>query len=83
MYDTPNTKINHYKALNTAPIKQIIYTYKKIYVNVIRKKSFDFDKVINDNLKSEFKLDFIGEFENKQYKLITNHNLNTSFFKYF
>ena len=46
-----------------------------------KNKSFDFDKVINDNLKSEFKLDFIGEFENKQYKLITNHNLNTSFFK--
>lgn len=81
LYATPNADINPFEALDTEPIKQIIYTYNEIYVNVIRNKSFDFDKVINDNLKSEFKLDFIEEFENKQYKLVTNHNLNTSFFK--
>ncbi|MFV0180962.1 hypothetical protein OBK15_02115 [Empedobacter falsenii] len=81
LYASSSAEINPFEALDIEPIKQIIYTYNEIYVNKIRKKSFDFEAVINDELKSEYKVDFIEEFEGKQYKLITNHNLNTSFFK--
>ncbi|MCA4776530.1 hypothetical protein [Empedobacter stercoris] len=81
LYASPSAEINPFEALDIEPIKQIIYTYNEIYVNKIRNKSFDFKSIINDNLKSTFKLDFIKKFEDKTYKLITNHNLNTSFFK--
>lgn len=81
LYASPSAEINPFEALDITPIKQIIYTYNEIYVNKIRNKSFDFESIINDNLKSTFKLDFIEKFEGKTYKLITNHNLNTSFFK--
>lgn len=81
LYASPSAEINPFEALDIEPIKQIIYTYNEIYVNKIRNKSFDFKSIINDNLKSTFKLDFIEKFEDKTYKLITNHNLNTSFFK--
>ncbi|MFV0232193.1 hypothetical protein OBK30_03905 [Empedobacter falsenii] len=81
LYASPSAEINPFDALDIEPIKQIIYTYNEIYVNKIRNKSFDFESIINDNLKSTFKLDFIEKFEGKTYKLITNHNLNTSFFK--
>ncbi|MCA4808944.1 hypothetical protein IF128_04130 [Empedobacter stercoris] len=81
LYASPSAEINPFEALDIEPIKQIIYTYNEIYVNKIRNKSFDFESIINDNLKSTFNLDFIEKFEDKTYKLITNHNLNTSFFK--
>ncbi|MFV0140630.1 hypothetical protein OBK16_12110 [Empedobacter falsenii] len=81
LYASSSAEINPFEALDIEPIKQIIYTYNEIYVNKIRNKSFDFESIINDNLKSTFKLDFIEKFEGKTYKLITNHNLNTSFFK--
>lgn len=81
LYASSSAEINPFEALDITPIKQIIYTYNEIYVNKIRNKSFDFESIINDNLKSTFKLDFIEKFEDKTYKLITNHNLNTSFFK--
>lgn len=81
LYASSSAEINPFEALDITPIKQIIYTYNEIYVNKIRNKSFDFESIINDNLKSPFKLDFIEKFEGKTYKLITNHNLNTSFFK--
>lgn len=81
LYASPSAEINPFEALDITPIKQIIYTYNEIYVNKIRNKSFNFESIINDNLKSTFKLDFIEKFEDKTYKLITNHNLNTSFFK--
>lgn len=81
LYASSSAEINPFEALDIEPIKQIIYTYNEIYVNKIRNKSFDFESIINDNLKSTFKLDFIEKFEDKTYKLITNHNLNTSFFK--
>lgn len=81
LYASSSAEINPFEALDITPIKQIIYTYNEIYVNKIRNKSFDFESIINDNLKSTFKLDFIEKFEGKTYKLITNHNLNTSFFK--
>ncbi|MFV0230731.1 hypothetical protein OBJ94_09980 [Empedobacter falsenii] len=81
LYASSSAEINPFEALDIEPIKQIIYTYNEIYVNKIRNKSFDFESIIKDNLKSTFKLDFIEKFEGKTYKLITNHNLNTSFFK--
>lgn len=81
LYASSSAEINPFEELDITPIKQIIYTYNEIYVNKIRNKSFDFETIINDNLKSTFKLDFIEKFEGKTYKLITNHNLNTSFFK--
>lgn len=81
LYASSSAEINPFEALDIEPIKQIIYTYNEIYVNKVRNKSFDFKSIINDNLKSTFKLDFIEKFEGKTYKLITNHNLNTSFFK--
>ncbi|MFV0179044.1 hypothetical protein OBK28_05625 [Empedobacter falsenii] len=81
LYASSSAEINPFEALDIEPIKPIIYTYNEIYVNKIRNKSFDFESIINDNLKSTFKLDFIEKFEGKTYKLITNHNLNTSFFK--
>lgn len=81
LYASSSAEINPFEELDITPIKQIIYTYNEIYVNKIRNKSFDFESIINDNLKSTFKLDFIEKFEGKTYKLITNHNLNTSFFK--
>ncbi len=81
LYASSSAEINPFEELDITPIKQIIYTHNEIYVNKIRNKSFDFESIINDNLKSTFKLDFIEKFEGKTYKLITNHNLNTSFFK--
>lgn len=81
LYASSSAEINPFEELDITPIKQIIYTYNEIYVNKIRNKSFNFESIINDNLKSTFKLDFIEKFEDKTYKLITNHNLNTSFFK--
>ncbi|QES93701.1 hypothetical protein F0358_13725 [Empedobacter brevis] len=81
LYASSSSGFNPLEELNTEPIKQLMYTYNEIYVNKIRNKLFDFEKVINENLKSEFKLDFLQEFEGRPYKLITNHQLNTSFFK--
>ena len=81
LYASPSAAYNPFEELNTDPIKQLIYTYNETYVNVIRQKNFDFDKAIKDDLRTDYKTDFINQFEGKEYKLIINHNLNTAFFK--
>jgi len=81
LYAIPNNEYNPFEELDTTPIKQLIYTYNEIYVNVIRQKNFDFDKAIQPELKTAFVEDFIQQFEGKKYTLATNHELNTTFFK--
>ncbi len=81
LYTFYTNDYNPYEELDTTPIKQLIYTYNEIYVNEIRQKSFNFDQVIKDDLKTDLIEDFVQEFKEKEYKLIINHNLNTSFFR--
>ena len=81
LYAVSTNDYNPYEELDTTPIKQLIYTYNQIYVNEIRQKGFNFDQVIKADLKTDLLEDFVQEFNGKEYKLITSHQLNTSFFR--
>ncbi|WP_313384134.1 hypothetical protein [Chishuiella sp.] len=80
LYATPTNIYNSIEELDTQPIKEIIYTYNEVYVNTIRKKDFDFEKIINQELITDIDQEFLDLFKNSDYKLITNQKLNTYFF---
>lgn len=80
LYAVPSSTYNPFEELNTTPIKQLIYTYNEVYVNVIRGKEFNFDQVLNPELKTEIDESFVEKFKGKEYKLITTHQLSTEFF---
>ena len=81
LYATPTNAYNSIEELDIQPIKEIIYTYNEVYVNAIRKKNFDFKKVINQELITDIDQEFFDLFKDSDYKLITNQKLNTYFFR--